>query len=231
MEANADRPVLEASGLRKSYRSGTREIDVLRGISLELMPGQTVSIRGQSGSGKSTLLNLLAGIETPDAGDVHWKGRSLLSIPDSRRPAIRATYLGFVFQSFYLIPELNTEENVLLAARIARLDMKEARLRAQHLLEELGLQDRRESRPEQLSGGERQRTAIARALINQPQILLADEPTGNLDEHTSARVMKQLLEVVSRHRTGLVLVTHHPGFAAEAESRYRLEDGLLEKVL
>ncbi|NDV61522.1 ABC transporter ATP-binding protein [Puniceicoccales bacterium CK1056] len=227
MSELAGTSVLAATGLQKSYQSGHRQIEVLQGVSLSIEAGETISIRGESGSGKSTLLNLLAGIEMPDAGDVSWNGQLLSGLPESRRPKKRSEFLGFVFQSFYLIPELNLLENVLIAARIAGLSMKEARSRAFQLLEELGLQDRLESRPEQLSGGERQRTAIARALINQPKILLADEPTGNLDEHTAERVIDQLLTVVDRHRAALVLVTHHPGFAARAQKQYRLVDGNL----
>lgn len=220
-------PDLEASGLEKRYRSGHREIEVLCGVSLAVRAGETISIRGESGSGKSTLLNLLAGIEVPDAGEVQWEGKSLLGLPEAQRPRKRARFLGFVFQAFYLIPELNTLENVTLAARISGLPLKEGRERAETLLGELGLQDRLKSRPDQLSGGERQRTAIARALVNRPRVLLADEPTGNLDERTSGRVMEQLMRAVQRHRTALVLVTHHPGFAAEAERQFNLEAGLL----
>lgn len=219
--------VLQASGLSKSYRSGQREISVLKDVSLSISAGQTYSIRGESGSGKSTLLNLLAGIETPDAGDISWNGSSLLDIPESQRPVKRARYLGFVFQSFYLIPELNTLENVVLAARIAGKSAKEGKALAEHLLDELGLGERLQSRPDQLSGGERQRTAIARALINRPEVLLADEPTGNLDERTAERVMEQLLNVVQRHKAALVLVTHHPGFASRTGAQFHLEDGCL----
>ncbi|MEX0331751.1 MAG: ABC transporter ATP-binding protein [Puniceicoccaceae bacterium] len=219
--------ILQASNLRKSYQSGPREIQVLDGVTLELGIGETISIRGESGSGKTTLLNILAGIETPDEGDVHWNGISLGDLPDSKRPEIRASYLGFVFQSFYLIPELNTLDNVLLAARIAGQPLKEAREKAEHLLDELGLGERLQSRPEQLSGGERQRTAIARALVNSPKLLLADEPTGNLDEKTAERVMEQLLSAVERHKTGLLLVTHHPGYAGRTLRQYHLEEGRL----
>ncbi|MEX0323149.1 MAG: ABC transporter ATP-binding protein [Puniceicoccaceae bacterium] len=227
--------VLKASGLCKNYQSGPREIHVLQGVDLELRAGETVSIRGESGSGKSTLLNLLAGIETADAGSVTWKDTGLADIPVAKRPAFRAGYLGFVFQSFYLIPELNTLDNVLLAARINRsagsrqvsLSIKEERERAESLLEELGLAERLQSRPEQLSGGERQRTAIARALINQPEVILADEPTGNLDEHTAERVMDQLLSVVDQHKAALILVTHHRGFASRTNRSMKLVDGVL----
>jgi predicted ABC-type transport system involved in lysophospholipase L1 biosynthesis ATPase subunit len=219
--------VLHASDLHKAYRSGPREIHVLNGVSLQLAAGETISIRGESGSGKTTLLNLLAGIETADKGEVHWNGTALGDLPESQRPVRRASYLGFVFQSFYLIPELNALENVLLAARIAGQPMKDSRQKAEHLMEELGLSERLMSRPEQLSGGERQRTAIARALVNSPEVLLADEPTGNLDERTAERVMDQLLAAVEKHRTALLLVTHHPGYAARTGRQYYLEEGKL----
>ena len=219
--------ILQAKSLCKSYQSGPRKIEVLKDVHLGVASGQTISIRGESGSGKSTLLNLLAGIETPDHGSIAWNGTELNAIAESRRPGIRASYLGFVFQAFYLIPELNTVENVILAARIAGKSPREARAAAEHLLEELGLADRLYSRPEQLSGGERQRTAIARALINSPKVLLADEPTGNLDEKTAERVMDQLLSVVSQHRAALILVTHHAGFASRTNQQLHLEDGKL----
>ena len=220
-------PVMEAANLAKSYRSGSRVIEVLQDVSLSLSKGQTMSIRGESGSGKSTLLNLLAGIESADEGGIRWNGQSLDSIADARRPAIRAGYLGFVFQSFYLIPELNALENVILAGRIAGKTTAQSRQMAEALMQELGLADRLFSRPEQLSGGERQRTAIARALINQPQVLLADEPTGNLDEKTSERVMEQLLAMVDKHNTALVLVTHNIEFANRTGIKLQLEHGRL----
>jgi len=227
MSSSGNEIILRAEGLNKSFRSGNRDIHVLRGVSLTLEKGRTISIRGESGSGKSTLLNLLAGIESPDSGEVHWNGTPLSSLPEVRRPNFRAGYLGFVFQAFYLIPELNTLDNVVLATRIAGLPLREGRERARQLLDELGLGDRLASRPEQLSGGERQRTAIARALVNQPEVILADEPTGNLDERTAGRVMDQLLEAVQRHKAALLLVTHHPGFSARTGRQYHLEEGLL----
>ena len=219
--------ILEARSLSKTYLSGPREIPVLKDVSLSISRGQTYSIRGESGSGKSTLLNLLAGIESPDTGEIYWNGTSLLDLPEAQRPKKRASYLGFVFQSFYLIPELNTLENVVLAARIAGKSPKEARGLAEHLLDELGLAERLQSRPDQLSGGERQRTAIARALVNKPEVLLADEPTGNLDERTAERVMEQLLAAVERHQAALLLVTHHPGYASRTGHCFHLEEGRL----
>jgi ABC-type lipoprotein export system ATPase subunit len=219
--------ILRAEGLCKAYRSGPREIHVLRGVDLALAAGETVSVRGESGSGKSTLLNLLAGIEIPDTGEVDWEGTALSSIPEPARPVRRSAYLGFIFQAYYLIPELDALDNVLLAARIAGLPLREARERAEALMDELGMGERLHSRPEQLSGGERQRTAIARALMNRPRVVLADEPTGNLDEHTAGRVMEQLLSAVETHGTALVLVTHHPGYAAATQKQYHLEEGRL----
>ncbi len=226
--SSPDNPIiLRADGLAKSFRSGTRDIHVLRGVSLSLEKGKTISIRGESGSGKSTLLNLLAGIESPDEGEVFWNDTPLATLPEVRRPKVRAAYLGFVFQAFYLIPELNTLENVTIAARIAGLSLREGRDRARQLLDELGLGERLGSRPDQLSGGERQRTAIARALVNQPEVILADEPTGNLDERTAGRVMDQLLEAVERHKAAMVLVTHHPGFSSRTGKQFHLEEGRL----
>jgi predicted ABC-type transport system involved in lysophospholipase L1 biosynthesis ATPase subunit len=224
---NSHQALLQAEGIHKAYRSGDRDISVLHGLSLTLASRETVSVAGESGSGKSTLLNILAGIEVPDRGTVTWKGAPIGTLEDPRLPAQRARFLGFVFQSYYLVPELNTLENVLLAARIAGQPMREARERARDLLVETGLGDRLQSRPEHLSGGERQRAALARALINSPEVLLADEPTGNLDERTAGRVMEMLLETARRHHTGLILVTHNPHFAGLTGRQLVLEEGQL----
>lgn len=227
MEKENPPTVLEAKGLRKEFRSGPRRIEVLRGAGLLLREGETLSIRGESGSGKSTFLNLLAGIEFAEEGEVAWKGTSLASLPERQLPRRRASFLGFVFQAFYLIPELDTLENVAFAARIAGAPPRQARERARQLLEEIGLAERLHSRPDQLSGGERQRTAIARALVNEPAVVLADEPTGNLDEATAERVMEQLFSVSRSRRTAFLLVTHSPSFAARAQRRLILANGVL----
>ncbi|MFO7724360.1 MAG: ABC transporter ATP-binding protein [Oceanipulchritudo sp.] len=219
--------VLEAVGLEKTYRSGQRDIPVLGDASLCVGRGSTLSISGESGSGKSTLLNLLSGIEEADKGEVRWNDCPLAGIPESLRPARRARFLGFVFQSYYLIPELDARDNVALPGRIAGLAPREARARAEDLLEEVGLRERLRSQPDQLSGGERQRAGIARALMNRPEVLLADEPTGNLDERTAGRVMELLMATVLKHGTALVLVTHHQGFASMVEDRFTLESGRL----
>lgn len=222
--------LIEARGLSKSFVSGSREIRVLSGVDLNLRPASRVSIRGESGSGKTTLLNLLAGIEKPDEGELLWDGIPVQSLSAARLTRERGRQIGMVFQSYYLIPELNAFENVVIAGQIMGLYRKrELREKAEALLEEVGLSDRLKSRPEQLSGGERQRVALARALINQPRVLLADEPTGNLDEVTARRVMDIILTTVDRQNIALVLVTHNPIFANEMPERYNLREGLLER--
>ncbi len=213
-------PVLRARALAKTYLSGDRRIGVLREATLEVAPGESVSIRGESGSGKSTLLNLLSGLDAPDAGSIEWAGAA----PAAGR---RARYLGMVFQSFYLIPELNAAENVLMAARMIRVPGAAERARADELLARVGLAERATHLPAQLSGGERQRVAVARALMNSPQLLLADEPTGNLDERTGDAVIELLLTLCRETATALVLVTHNAAHAAKTSRQLFLHDGVL----
>jgi predicted ABC-type transport system involved in lysophospholipase L1 biosynthesis ATPase subunit len=213
-------PILIAHGLRKTYRSGERHIEVLRGIELEVSPGESVSIRGESGCGKSTLLNLLAGLDTPDAGAVEWAGA-----PANGRQ--RGRFIGMVFQSFYLIPELNAEQNVLMAARMLGVPGAAERARAVGLLAQVGLAERADHLPSQLSGGERQRVAIARALINRPRLILADEPTGNLDEATADSVISLLLGLCAATQTSLALVTHNVAHAQKTTRQLFLHEGLL----
>jgi predicted ABC-type transport system involved in lysophospholipase L1 biosynthesis ATPase subunit len=216
----ADHPaILSAHDVRKSFLSGDRQIEVLRGVDLAVSAGESVSICGESGSGKSTLLNLLAGLDKPDAGEIRWAGS-----PDTGADR-RATYLSMVFQSFYLIPELDARANVLMARRICGRPDAEARARADELLARVGLAERRHHLPGQLSGGERQRVAVARALMNRPQLILADEPTGNLDEHTGETVINLLLQLCSETQTTLVLVTHNAAHAARCARSLRLHDG------
>ena len=216
----ADQPaILSAHDVRKSFLSGDRQIEVLRGVDLAVSAGESVSICGESGSGKSTLLNLLAGLDKPDAGEIRWAGS-----PDTGADR-RATYLGMVFQSFYLIPELDARANVLMARRICGRPDAEARARADDLLARVGLAERRHHLPGQLSGGERQRVAVARALMNRPQLILADEPTGNLDEHTGETVINLLLQLCSETQTTLVLVTHNAAHAARCARSLRLHEG------
>ncbi|MGJ3241720.1 MAG: ABC transporter ATP-binding protein [Opitutales bacterium] len=229
-DSEAGRPVLSARGLVRRFSSAAGPIEVLSGVDLDLRPSETVSIRGESGSGKSTLLNILAGLETWDAGTLAWKGRTLDPASIRRQPmaARRARFIGFVFQAYYLVPELNVLENVLLAARLAGRVDAPVRDRATHLLDRVGLRGREKQDPAQMSGGERQRVAVARALINHPTLLLADEPTGNLDERTGQAVMDLLWDLCAEEETGLLLVTHNQAFADRAERRLFLKTGRLE---
>jgi len=212
-------PILSASGLVKTFRSGDRRIEVLRGVDLEIAPGESISIRGESGSGKSTLLHLLAGLDVPDAGTLAWEG---VADTGAKR---RAAFLGIVFQSFYLIPELDALQNVLMARRILGAPGAADRARAADLLKRVGLAERMTHLPAQLSGGERQRVAVARALMNSPRLILADEPTGNLDEQTGAAVIELLLGLCRETGTTLVLVTHNAEHAAKCSRRLQLHNG------
>jgi lipoprotein-releasing system ATP-binding protein len=216
-------PVLSALALAKTYLSGDRRISVLAHVDLDVAAGESVSIRGESGSGKSTLLHLLSGLDSPDSGTIHWAGTP----PTTDR---RAKFLGMVFQSFYLIPELNAEQNVLMAARMIRSPGAAERARAKDLLARVGLKERAHHLPAQLSGGERQRVAVARALMNSPKLMLADEPTGNLDEHTGDAVIELLLALCRETGTALVLVTHNIAHAAKANRALFLHDGVLRPM-
>jgi putative ABC transport system ATP-binding protein/lipoprotein-releasing system ATP-binding protein len=212
-------PILTARGLRKTFLSGDRRLEVITGVDLDVAAGESVSIRGESGSGKSTLLQLLAGLDAPDAGTLAWAGT-----PDTGTKR-RATFLGIVFQSFYLIPELDARENVLIARRILGGIDAAARARADELLAKVGLAERMTHLPAQLSGGERQRVAVARALMNSPRLILADEPTGNLDERTGDAVIELLLGLCAETKTSLVLVTHNAAHAQKTHRQLVLRGG------
>lgn len=212
-------PILTARGLRKTFLSGDRRLEVLTGVDLDVAAGESVSIRGESGSGKSTLLQLLAGLDAPDAGTLAWAGT-----PDTGTKR-RATFLGIVFQSFYLIPELDARENVLMARRILGGIDAAARAQADELLAKVGLAERMTHLPAQLSGGERQRVAVARALMNSPRLILADEPTGNLDERTGDAVIELLLGLCAETKTSLVLVTHNVAHAQKTHRQLVLRGG------
>jgi len=216
--------VLSARGVSKSYLSGERRLHILRGVGLELAAGESLSIRGESGSGKSTLLHLLAGLDAPDAGEILWQGSA------DTGAERRGRFLGMVFQSFYLMPELNARENVLMARRVVGRPDAAAQARTDQLLERVGLSGRARHLPSQLSGGERQRVAVARSLMNSPALLLADEPTGNLDEGTADSVIDLLLSLCADTGTALILVTHSTTFAAKTRRRLFLHDGLLREA-
>jgi predicted ABC-type transport system involved in lysophospholipase L1 biosynthesis ATPase subunit len=212
-------PLLVATGLHKSFLSGERRLEVLRGVDLAVTAGESVSIRGESGSGKSTLLNLLSGLDAPDAGEIRWEGSPTIT------PAERGRLIGLVFQSFYLVPELNALDNVLLPARLLGKVAAPERSRAAELLRRVGLAERASHVPAKLSGGERQRVAIARALMNRPKLILADEPTGNLDEGSGDSVIDLLLALCAEEGAALVLVTHNPSHAARCARRLYLREG------
>jgi lipoprotein-releasing system ATP-binding protein len=220
-------PVLRGVGLRKTYRSGDRTLGVLDSVGLAVAPGESVSIRGESGSGKSTLLNLLAGLDRPDAGELFWRDEAAHQLTLGDLTARRGRFLGMVFQAYYLIPEIDALANVLLAARLVGGVGAGERERAAALLKRVGLAERSHHLPAHLSGGERQRVAVARALMNRPAVLLADEPTGNLDERTGEEVIDLLLGVCAEEGTALVLVTHNPSHAARAARHLQLHAGKL----
>ncbi|HQU08586.1 MAG TPA: ABC transporter ATP-binding protein [Opitutales bacterium] len=219
--------LMEARGVFKAYAGPWGAIPVLEGVDCMLHAGESVSIRGESGCGKTTLLNVLCGLETIDNGTVHWHGRTLTEIGQSRLAHERARKLGLIFQAFYLLGELSAFENVLLAKRLLGALTEADRKRAADLLERVGLGKRMKHMPAQLSGGERQRVAIARALMNAPQMILADEPTGNLDEKTAAHVMELLFELTRDEGVSLMLVTHNPDFARMASRGLVLQAGRL----
>jgi predicted ABC-type transport system involved in lysophospholipase L1 biosynthesis ATPase subunit len=214
--------VVEGLGLRMSYPSGATRITVLEGVDCPVRAGTSMSIRGESGCGKTTLLNLLAGLERPDSGEILWDGETVAKIGRADLARRRAVFIGMVFQSFYLIPEMNAQENVLMAARVAGKIGAAERNRAADLLARVGLKDRAHHLPAHLSGGERQRVAVARALMNKPRVVLADEPTGNLDEFTSEGVINVLLEVCAEQGASLVLVTHNAAHAARTAIQAKL---------
>ena len=217
--------ILEAKQLGKSFPSPDGAISVLNGVDFELRRGESVSIRGESGSGKSTLLNVLSGLETTDTGELFWDGTKVSGRSLSWLAAQRTGYIGFVFQSYYLAPELNAMENVLLGARIAGRINSTVKDRAEALLKRVGMGHWLRHSSTKLSGGERQRVAVARALINDPPLVLADEPTGNLDEATGLAVMDLLLELAGEEAKSLVLVTHNPEFAQRTQRQLTLHLG------
>ena len=200
-------------------------LSVLQGVDFSVGAGESVSIRGESGSGKSTLLNILAGLDRADAGELFWGAEAAHSLSLGELTARRGRFLGMVFQSYYLIPELDALANVLMGARLIGGVGAPERDRATALLKRVGLAERSAHLPAQLSGGERQRVAVARALMNRPKLILADEPTGNLDERTGEEVISLLLEVCAEEKTALVLVTHNPAHAARCDRHLTLTAG------
>lgn len=217
--------MIRAHGLTKTIDTGTHRVDILKGIDLEVPRGQFAAVMGPSGSGKSTLLGLLAGLDTPTAGTIFLDGQEITGLKEDALALVRGRKIGFVFQSYHLIPTLTAEENVLLPMELAGNGSGGSTARARELLERVGLADRRDHYPVQLSGGEQQRVALARAFMVRPPILMADEPTGNLDSENGRVVLDLLLSLNRQEGTTLLLVTHDEMLAANADRRILLRDG------
>jgi putative ABC transport system ATP-binding protein len=224
-DAGREQLMIVVEGLRKSIRNGARTVEILRGLDFRVPTGEFVAVMGASGSGKSTLLGLLAGLDTPSAGEVRLNGTAISYLPEDRLAQVRGKTVGFVFQSYQLIPTLTALENVLLPYELNAEG--DGLPRARQLLASVGLGDRMDHYPVQLSGGEQQRVALARAFVMRPPIVLADEPTGNLDTTNGAHVLELLLELNRTEGTTLVLVTHDAALSACADRRIVLRDGLI----
>ena len=224
-------PAVEVRGLRKVYRGGGgSELTVLEGVDLDVAAGEAVAVVGASGAGKSTLLHLLGGLDRPTAGEVMVAGRRLNALSPDELASFRNELIGFVFQFHHLLREFTAEENVMMPLLIAGVERDEARERALDLLGEVGLSARASHRPAQLSGGEQQRVAVARALVNTPRVLLADEPSGNLDTHTSEQLHDLFFRLRSEHGVALVLATHNRELADRTDRILRVKDAKLESL-
>ena len=219
--------ILNLHGVEKSYRQGNTRLEVLRGLNLEVLAGETVALMAPSGAGKTTLLQIAGLLDRPDSGVVHIGSERASDLPDAGRSRLRSNYIGFVFQSHCLLPEFTAEENVVLPQRILGRDKSEAKSRARELLTKMGLKERMAHHPSALSGGEQQRVAIARSLANQPRLILADEPTGNLDGDTAWQVADILIQKAKESGLGVLIATHNPDLAARLDRTVHLRNGTL----
>jgi lipoprotein-releasing system ATP-binding protein len=221
-------PVVRLTALTRSFEQGGVRIDVLRGVNLEIMPGELVALLGPSGTGKSTMLQAVGLLEGGFGGRIAIAGIDASDLPSGDRTALRRNHLGFVYQFHHLLPDFSAEENVILPQLVAGKPRAQATARARELLGALGLEHRLTHRPSQLSGGEQQRVAVARALANRPQLVLADEPTGNLDEFTADKVLAQFLELVRGQGSAAIVATHNERLAAKMDRVVCLHEGVLE---
>jgi ABC-type lipoprotein export system ATPase subunit len=228
VEGSGSQPLVAARGVSKTYAMERRSLAVLRELDLAVARGEFLALRGASGAGKSTLLHLLGGLDFPDGGEVWFGDRNLSTLSAAELAHLRNFKVGFIFQAYHLLPELDALENVCLPARIARVAAGTAEQRARELLTRVGLKERMEHRPSELSGGERQRVAIARSLINQPDLVLADEPTGNLDSVAGGEIMDLLCSVREEKQVTLVIATHDSAVAARAPRVVHLVDGRIQ---
>ena len=225
-----DTEVLVCEQVRKEFRDADRRLEVLSGVDLHVRSGETLAIVGASGSGKTTLLQILGGLDRPSGGRVRIAGQDMASLSEAQRGALRNRALGFVYQFHHLLPEFSALENVAMPLLVRRVPVAEARKQSTELLARVGLAERLTHRPAQLSGGERQRAAVARALVTRPQVVLADEPTGNLDGANAQSVFELMLELNRELGTSLVLVTHAPEIARRLQRSLLLKDGVLHPV-
>lgn len=227
-----DKPVLYCSDIRKNFpsESGNGVLKILQGVNLEVQKGELVSIVGSSGSGKSTLLHILGGLDRPSSGDVYWEEDSIYNLKTDALADLRNEKVGFVFQFHHLLPEFSAIENVMIPALIRNVPVKQAEERAEELLERFGMGDRLQHRPSQLSGGEQQRVSMARALTNHPSIILADEPTGNLDERNTDTILSLLFQLRELEQVSVVLITHEKEIARQCDIIYQLQNGVLEQA-
>ncbi len=218
---------LKIQGLYKSFQSGNEKLCILIDLSLQLAKGEMLAVTGASGSGKSTFLHLVGGMDRADAGKIFLAGEEVTRLEGQQLAQFRNRKIGFIFQFHHLLPEFSALENVMFPLLLRRIPFVEARTRAHVLLDEVGLADRSHHKPGQLSGGEQQRVAVARALVGKPSLLLGDEPTGNLDEHTAEAIYELLLDIQRRHHLTSIIVTHNPKLAALCSLEKRLEEGKL----
>ncbi|MFI7706997.1 ABC transporter ATP-binding protein [Nonomuraea sp. NPDC049480] len=226
-----DSPLVEVEGLRKVYRSGPKEVVALRDVSFSVFPGELVAIRGRSGSGKTTLLNQIGGLDRPDAGRVTVSGRDVTAMAEEALLELRRDVVGFVFQSFGLIPVLSAAENVGVPMRLARVPAGERDSRVRVLLALVGLEQHANQRPYELSGGQRQRVAIARSLANRPRLLVADEPTGQLDSQTGRQIMELLRALVRSEGVTALVATHDPSLITLADRVLEISDGVVRETV